>query len=36
MMNIMIGLIILIVLGLFFEGLINVSKVGINFVFGDI
>ncbi|HDH5070588.1 TPA: NupC/NupG family nucleoside CNT transporter, partial [Staphylococcus aureus] len=36
MMNTTIGLTILTALGSFFEGLINVSKAGINFVFGDI
>ncbi|WP_353418437.1 nucleoside transporter C-terminal domain-containing protein [Staphylococcus delphini] len=36
MMNTTIGLTILTSLGSFFEGLINVSKAGINFVFGDI
>ncbi len=36
MMNTTIGLTILTALGSFFEGLINISKAGINFVFGDI
>ncbi len=36
MMNTTIGLTILTALGSFFEGLINVSKAGINFVFGKI